>query len=483
VTIGDLLAALRRYRLLAVGLFTLIVAIGIGSIVVGANRYESDAVVTVTPKADTVGFEAQQTVQFLIPPIIARIGSAPFEENVRARLLPKYAKAPIEIKAVNDPGTSVLHVSARSSSPRAAENAAQVAVARILQEPQSDRITMGMVSPATAATSVKAARAPRILGGTFLLGLIVAVLAAAILHKLRPILPRGERFRERYGHEVIGEVPRGRENEQGTVAEMFNGGDSTDLVEAFRSLEARVAIRVAARGPKDLNASIAVTSWGDNDGKSTVASSLAWALATRGRRVTLVDCDMRRPRAHELLSVAIEPGVADIGEGRQVLSICHETVIRTLDVIPAGRPERHPAEVLHEVLPRFLSALQNRTVIVDTPPMFTAESTAIIGEADYVLLVADYRTRTPDEMEEAISELELAGTPILGVVLNRVTERDTPGRESEAYQSEEPPKPKSAPPKPKAVPRAAKPPAGPEPAPAPKARATKRTAKPREPRS
>ncbi|MGH2839639.1 MAG: P-loop NTPase [Solirubrobacteraceae bacterium] len=440
MTIGDLLAALRRFRTLALGLFSAIFAIGIVAVVLQPNRYESDAVLTVTPQSESFSFEAQQTVEFLTPPIIKRLTSAAFEQAVRERLTPPLRGAPIEITASNDPGTPVIDLSARSDSPQAAENVAQVAVARIMQEPRSEQITIDLVSPASGATSVKAQSAPRILGGTLLLGIILAVLVAAIAHRMRPMLPRAERFRERYGHEVLGEIPRGRDTAQHAVAERFNGSGNPDLVEAFRSLEARFTMRLVARGARDLNVSIAVTSWGDHDGKSTVAANLAWTLAGLGRRVTLVDCDMRRPSAHELLEVPLGPGIADVAEGRPVRTMCHETAVRTLEVIPAGKPQRHPAEILHDALPRVLSALQNRTVIIDAPPMFTAEATAIVGEVDYVVLVADYRKRTGEEIEEALAELELSGTAVLGVVLNRVTERDTRGRESYAYQAEEAPK-------------------------------------------
>lgn len=437
MTLGDLLTALRRFRVPALGLFAMIFAIGVGSLVVQPSRYESDAVVSVSKDDGSLSYDAQQAVEFVIPPIVKRLTSPAFEQRVRDRLLPRYATAPISIAASNDPGTVVITFTARSSSPEAALNAAQVALAQIRREPPPGGISIREVSPAVPATSVKAAQAPRILGGTFLLGLILAVLAAAILHRMRPAIPRAERFRERYGHEVLGEIPLGDEPGRQTTSETFNGTGSPELVEAFRSLEARLSMRVVASGRRDLNMSIAITSWGDHDGKSTVATNLAWSLATRGRRVTLADCDLRRPSAHTLLSVPLEPGVADIAEGRPVLSMCHETVMRTLDVIPAGTPDRHPSEILHEAMPRLLAALQNRTVIVDTPPMFTAEATAIVGEADFVVLVADYRKRTPDEIEEAIGQLERSGTPILGVVLNRVTERDTAGRESYAYRSEE----------------------------------------------
>lgn len=437
MTLGDLLTALRRFRLPALGLFVMIFAIGVGSLVVQPSRYESAAVVSVSKDDGSLSFDAQQAVEFVIPPIVKRLTSPGFEQRIRDRLLPRFANAPIEIAAANEPGTVVINFTARSSSPAAALNATQVALAQIRREPPPGDISIKEVSPAAPATSVKAAQAPRILGGTFLLGLIAAVLAAAILHRLRPAIPRAERFRERYGHEVLGEIPLGTEPGGQTTSETFNASGSPELVEAFRSLEARLSMRVVASGRRDLNMSIAVTSWGDHDGKSTVATNLAWSLATRGRRVTLADCDLRRPSAHTLLSVPLAPGVADIAEGRPVLSMCQETVMRTLDVIPAGTPDRHPSEILHEALPRLLAALRNRTVIVDTPPMFTAEATAIVGEADFVVLVADYRKRTPDEIGEAIGELERSGTPILGVVLNRVTERDTAGRESYAYRSEE----------------------------------------------
>jgi Mrp family chromosome partitioning ATPase len=435
VTIGDLLAALRRFRLLALAIFVLVFGIGIGSLVVQASRYESDAVLTVTPQDKNVGYDSQQAVQLLLPPIIKRINSAAFEQSVRDRIGPRFRNDPTDISAGNEPGTSVINLTARSSTSAAALNAAQVATARLLQEPQSQKISLEMVSPAAAPTSVKAARAPRILGGTFLLGLILAVLAAAAAHRLRPPLPRAEKFRERFGYEVLGEIPAVPGRKGQTAAETFNASGSLELVEAFRSLEARVASRVAAGGVHDLQTAIAVTSWGDHDGKSTVATHLAWSLATQRRHVTLVDCDLRRPSAHTLLGVPLEPGVADMDEGRPVLSMCHETSMRSLDVIPAGIPKRHPAELLHERLPRFLAALRNRTVVVDTPPMFTAEATEIVGEADFVLLVADYRKRMPDELGDALAELELSGTPVLGVVLNRVTERDTRGREDYAYHA------------------------------------------------
>ncbi len=106
-------------------------------------------------------------------------------------------------------------------------------------------------------------------------------------------------------------------------------------------------------------------------------------------------------------------------------------------MVTAGTPARHPAEITQEVLPRLLAVLHDRTVIIDTPPMFTAETTSIVAKADFVVLVADYLERNPDEIDNALDELALTGTQVLGVVLNRVELRDSRGRESFNYRVDE----------------------------------------------
>ncbi len=268
------------------------------------------------------------------------------------------------------------------------------------------------------------------------LGLIVAVLAAAALHRLLPPLPRSDDFRKRYGHDILGEIPAAgrRENGRGTLV---HAAASPEMREAFRALEARLT-RVAQRTSRTTSSSmsIVVTSWGKVEGKSTVVANLACALAAYDRDVTVVDCDMRRPRIHTLLGSELEPGLSDVADGKAVASVRQPTKLDSLDVIAAGlgRLSRHPAEIAQEAMPRLLSVLSDRIVLIDAPPLFTAETTAIVAEADSVLLVADFRKRRPDEVEAALAELELISTPVLGVVLNRVDMLDSRGRDAYLYE-------------------------------------------------
>ncbi|MBW3609781.1 MAG: P-loop NTPase [Actinobacteria bacterium] len=437
MTISDLGAALRRFWAPALAAFVLIFGLGVASLLLREERFRSSAVLSIEPANDNLGFEAQQAIQLTIPPTLARVRSPVFADGIRQLAEPRFRTAPLRIIASNEPGTAIINFAVESSSREAARSLAQTAVSRLDTRPGSLRFDIAVVTPPGPATSVRAQRAPAVLGGTFVLGLIVAVLGAAAAHRLRPRLPRADEFREQYGHEVLGEIPRARRRMSKASSAQLNGSGSPEVIEAFRNLEAKLTMRALAGG-RDLSVSIAITSWGKGEGVSTVVTNLACALAVLGRDVTVVDCDMRRPSVHRLLGLDLEPGVAEICDGEPVATLRKPTEHRSLDVVTAGSPSRHPAEITQEALPRLLAVLQDRTVIIDTPPMFTAETTSIAAAADCVVLVADYVERKPDEIDSALAELALTGTQVLGVVLNRVAMRSSRGRESFAYQADRP---------------------------------------------
>ncbi|MDP8968562.1 MAG: hypothetical protein M3N04_08175, partial [Actinomycetota bacterium] len=86
MTLAELGAALRRFRLPAIGLFVAIVGAGLAAALLPAERYRTNAVVSVEPISQSVGFESQQAIQLTIPPTIARLVSANFEQSVRLRM-------------------------------------------------------------------------------------------------------------------------------------------------------------------------------------------------------------------------------------------------------------------------------------------------------------------------------------------------------------------------------------------------------------
>jgi Mrp family chromosome partitioning ATPase len=427
VTVGDLTATLRRHWLVAILVFCVVVGIGVAATALSPERYRSKVTVSVVP-ADKAAFDfgGTQIVQYLVPPVLTRVQSSLFARGIRERLPPDVAGSPVEITVDNEPGTGIIELGVISSTPRAAFAAATVANERLRGFPGSTFIDIATLTPPSEAKSVRSERTPPIIAGSVVLAFILAALAAVAANRLRPAIPRAAEFRRRYGPEVLGEIPRKRKFPR-TAAALFGSGGPPEISTAFRNLEARFAKRLADMERATPRAVVAVTSWGAGEGKTTVAANLAWATASLEHLVTIADFDLRRPRVHELLEVPQDLGVADIAAGADVDGCGHPAALSELWVIPAGTVKGHPTEAVHAALGK-LDDVAARFVLLDTPPMFTAETVAIIGVVDAVLLVVDGRNRSPREIEEAMSELALAGTPVLGVVLNRVKVKDGRGR-------------------------------------------------------
>lgn len=167
---------------------------------------------------------------------------------------------------------------------------------------------------------------------------------------------------------------------------------------------------------------IQVTSSLPGEGKTTTASNLAVVLAQTGRRVVLVDADLRRPRAHEVFATAPGPGLTEILLGEPI-----DMVVNHLDgglhVVSAGAVPPNPSEMLSSTrVGALLNELARRYdyVIVDSAPVLpVADSIALSQAVDGVLLVAQANRTSRRNVGEALSRLGRVGAPVFGLVLNR----------------------------------------------------------------
>lgn len=442
MTLADVATALRRFWALAIGVLVLVAGLGVLGALLPEPQYQSTATLNVVPAdEEAFSFGAVQAVEFLVPPVVTRIASPSFEQGVRQRLPGRLSDEPVSISATNDPGTGIVEIAVESPSSSAAVDATRIAAQRLTEFPRSDLIRITVLGPPTSADALTAQRRVPIIVGSTVLGLILATLASVAAHRLKPQIPRAQEFKERYGHTVLGEIPRRRKMPAESAA-VFNGADTPDVLEAFRSLQTAFGMRqrrlVRETQARDV---VAVTSWSGGEGKTTVIANLAWALAASGREVAVIDCDLRRPRVHELLGVSAERGVADIARGASVASVVQETALDALVVVSAGVSDGHASDTVHKALRQILGVLSDRLVLIDTPPMFAAETTEIADEVGGLLLVTDVRQRQVDEIDEALAELSLTGTPVLGVVLNRVRPTNQRGELTYYYAPAESRKP------------------------------------------
>lgn len=193
-----------------------------------------------------------------------------------------------------------------------------------------------------------------------------------------------------------------------------------DFSEAYKSLRTNVDYLASTN---DYH-SILVTSSGPWDGKSIVTLNLAISFANSGKRVILLDCDMRKASIAGYLKIGRSvPGVTSVLDRSHILQevIIHDKE-RNIDVLPVGILPPNPAETVGSArmvqLVRLLCGMYDY-VLIDTPPVSVVTDAAIMSRyVDGVILVARADETTKQALEMSKKRLEDVNANILGVVLN-----------------------------------------------------------------
>ena len=188
--------------------------------------------------------------------------------------------------------------------------------------------------------------------------------------------------------------------------------------EAFRLL--RSSLKWTQRDVS--SRTLAITSALSSEGKTTTSANLAAACALEGKRVLLIDCDLRRPRLHQVFRLPRQPGIAQVlWAGVSPSAAVRETFVDGLFVLPAGAyTERFGDLVGSGRMPSVLAELSEcfDMIILDTPPVLAvANAAAVAPLVDGVLLVASRRYEPPCS-GQALRQLESVGARVIGAVLN-----------------------------------------------------------------
>jgi capsular exopolysaccharide synthesis family protein len=168
-----------------------------------------------------------------------------------------------------------------------------------------------------------------------------------------------------------------------------------------------------------------ITSAAPAEGKTTVACSIAIALAQGGQRVCIIDCDMRRPRLHRIFGRAGDAGLTNVLVGEATLDqVAKPTQIPNLWCVPAGPTPPNPADVLHSE--RFRTLIQELSdrfdrVVIDSPPLVAVTDSAIISTlADGTVFVVRAFKTSKHVSSQGLRVLRDVDARIVGGVLNAV---------------------------------------------------------------
>ncbi len=271
--------------------------------------------------------------------------------------------------------------------------------------------------------------APR-LSQSLMLGIAAGLLFGFLLAAFAELSDQSFRspadIRKRLGMSLIGHIPPIRTN---VPAEVELALEPT-LVAALRpkSSEAEAYRGVRTAIFFNLNGSghqmIQVTSPNQGDGKSTLAANLAISIAQSGKRVILVDCDLRRPRIERLFHLTDN----GLGLVSVIIGECEPSAagrpsgIENLTILTSGPKPSNPAELLTS--PRFQVAIEKLRadfdfVILDTPPLLAVSDTSVVApRADGVILVFRMSNKARPTAERACDMLAQLGAKVIGVVVN-----------------------------------------------------------------
>ena len=190
-------------------------------------------------------------------------------------------------------------------------------------------------------------------------------------------------------------------------------------IESLRSLRTTLQIKLSC----ETNNIVSILGVSPGVGKSFISANLAYLLATAGKRVVVIDTDMRRGTLHKYYNAQPVPGLSEVLTNKKSLTeVIKGTVHNNLMVIPRGTYPEDPAELLTSAyFKELLSTLSQQfdIVLIDTPPVLLVTDAVLISiHAGTNYLVMGANTHQPKEIEISIKRLSSAGITLNGTIFN-----------------------------------------------------------------
>jgi len=265
----------------------------------------------------------------------------------------------------------------------------------------------------------------KIMGTALVLGLMLGSGLAMLRESLDYRLRSSEEISAVLGVPVLGVVPA-MSKKQSLVArgQKVHLEPKSMVAEACRTIRTAVYFGV----PDGQARTILVTSPDAGDGKTTIASNLAIAMAQAGQKTLILDGDFRKPMQHRIFEIDNEKGLSGMLAGAQTEDgAIRPGPVEGLDLLPCGPEVPNPAEILNSsTFAETLKKLSQRydRVIIDSPPVgLVADAQILAAVCDTTLLVLRAEKSTRKHSQQARDSLLSVGGHILGAIVNHVSQK------------------------------------------------------------
>lgn len=261
-----------------------------------------------------------------------------------------------------------------------------------------------------------------------ILGLLLGIVAAFVRNLLYGGITNSQDIEQHTGLSVYATVPLSdaqeslsqqmqlREGEPCLLADRFPNEPS---IEGLRSLRTALQFAMLDAGSKR----VLLTGPTPGVGKSFISANLAAVMASAGKRVLLVDADLRKGHLHQYFGKDRPRGLSEVLLGTTTFDdVVHQGVFENLDFLSTGRMPPNPAELLmNERMESLLDEVNDRydIVMIDTSPVLAvADTTILAAHCATVFLVTRFEETTIGEISESAKQLRQASANVTGVVFN-----------------------------------------------------------------
>lgn len=268
-------------------------------------------------------------------------------------------------------------------------------------------------------------------------GLMLGLLLVFLLESLDDSIKFSDEVEKLLAVPLLGVIPKIREKVNlPSIALLAHEDPRSHLAEAYRSVRTSLQFSTSEGAPRRL----VLTSTTKNEGKSTSALALAINFAQLGKRVVLMDGDMRNPTVHKLLGMTNVFGLSNYLSGHAQADgvLVQATTIPNLSVITSGPIPPSPVDLLTG--PRFLELLDSLElggvdyIIIDGPPVLGLADAVVLGnQVHSVLYVAQANLTRKSHIKDAFRRLRMAGVLPRGVVLTKTTAQNMAYYDYQSY--------------------------------------------------
>jgi capsular exopolysaccharide synthesis family protein len=291
-----------------------------------------------------------------------------------------------------------------------------------------------IVSPAVAPKSAASSSKKVILIAGIVVGSLLYVVTTFIVELTDPSIKTTKELRNIFRYTLLGMIPAskkkvklgGQKTVQAVPERQVRDLPTSIISEAYRMLQANLKFLSPDRQLKV----IVVTSSVPKEGKSTVSTNVAVALAQLGSRVLLIDADLHHPQQHHIWDLTNEVGLSEVIVGQADLKKAVKEVIPNLDVLPAGVIPPNSLALLGSKRMNSLIEDFSKTydlVIVDTSPLLlVADALTLSKMSDGILLVARPGVTDSASAKAAKEALDQSSQNVLGLVINGVIVENEP---------------------------------------------------------